>query len=206
MNVPMTGFIYKIVIDPILKSVHTKVQSLIEDNQSVLDVACGTGALSFLIAAKARHVVGIDISPSMINTANTIKQKRKIENVKFIQTDATKKFPFKPKEFDLALISMGLHQFPLTSGCSILREMKRIAAEVIILDYAAPLPDTWGGFITRFFEFLGGREHFTNFKVYIKSSGINFLINEIGLIKSFEKITHNKIFMIIKCQKIKSEQ
>ncbi len=158
-------------------------------------------SLSFLIATKAQHVIGIDKSAVMINTANKTKQKRLIKNVEFLIADATKPFPFKQNEFNTVLISMGLHQFPFALGCAVLQEMTNVAGEVIILDYAAPLPDNRAGLITRFFEFLGGHNHNTNFKLYIKNGGIDALINEIGLKKSFEKITKNKIFMIAKCQK-----
>ncbi len=165
------------MIDPILQSVHVKVQSLINNNQTVLDVACGTGSLTFLIAAKAQHVVGIDKSAAMISIANKTKKKQLIKNVEFLQADATKTFPFKQNEFDTVLISMGLHQFPSASGCLVLQEMKNIASEVIILDYAVPLPDNWDGLIVRIFEILGGPKHYTNFKSYIKNGGINALIN-----------------------------
>jgi SAM-dependent methyltransferase len=201
MNLSITGLIYKTAIDPILHSVHTRVQSLITGNKSVLDVACGTGSLTFLIATKAQHVVGIDKSDAMINTANKSKQKQSIKNVEFLQADATKTLPFKQNEFDTALISMGLHQFPLSSGYSVLEQMKNIASELIILDYAVPLPDNWASSIVRFFEILGGAEHYTNFKSYIKNGGINALINRVKLIKTFELTTTNKIFLIIKCRK-----
>jgi SAM-dependent methyltransferase len=201
MNLSITGFIYKTAIDPILHSVHTRVQSLISVNKSVLDVACGTGSLTFLIAAKTQHVVGIDKSGAMINTANKTRQKQSITNVEFLQADATKALPFKQNEFDTVLISMGLHQFPIASAYLVLQEMKNIASEVIILDYAVPLPNNWDSSIVRFFEILGGPEHYTNFKSYIKNGGINALIDGVNLIKTFEMTTSNKIFMIIKCRK-----
>ena len=204
MNISITGFIYKTVIDPILQSVHVKVQSLIAGNKSVLDVACGTGSLTLLIAAKVQHVVGIDKSVAMISTANKTKKKQLIKNVEFLRADATKSFPFKQNEFDTVLISMGLHQFTSAAAYLVLQEMKNIASEVIILDYAVPLPDNWDGLIVRIFEILGGQEHYTNFKSYIKNGGINALINKVNLIKSFELTTKNNIFRIIKCKKQES--
>lgn len=201
MPIPITGFTYKIVIEPLLLSVHTRVLSLIETNQSVLDVACGTGALSLLIAGKAQQVIGIDKSSSMINIANKTKRKRAVKNIDFLQADATKSLPFKKNIFDIAVISMGLHQFQFTSGCMILQQMKRIAVEIIVLDYAAPLPDTWNGFIPRFFEILGGSEHNNNFRLFNINGGINSLIAKAGLKKNFEIITRNKIFMMVKCHK-----
>jgi SAM-dependent methyltransferase len=199
MNSASSALLYKMVIDPLLMPVQARVQSLITGNRSILDVACGTGALSLRVAAQAQHVVGIDISSSMITAANKTKQKRSIKNVEFFQADATRDFPFKTNEFDTALISMGLHQFTFAAGCTILQQMQRTARQVIILDYAVPLSDNWAGLIVRFFELLGGREHYLNFKLYIKNGGIKSLINKAGLIRNFEKTTNNKIFMIAQC-------
>jgi SAM-dependent methyltransferase len=199
MNHSPGGFIYKLVIDPILRPLHTRIQSMISGHPAILDVACGTGALSFLLAGTARRVVGIDISDSMLCTANRTKQQRSITNVDFVQADATRPLPFGENEFDLALMSMGLHQFQFSTGCMILKEMKKSAREIILLDYAVPFPENRAGLIARFFEVLGGKEHNTHFKIYIKNGGLHTLISGAGLKKDSEIITRNKIFSITAC-------
>ena len=64
-----TGLFYSIVIDPILKSMRRRVAFEINHEHNVIDVACGTGAQAIEIAQYAKHVVGIDISESMISQA-----------------------------------------------------------------------------------------------------------------------------------------
>src|SRR5439155_20759177 len=39
------------------------------DCQNALEVGCGTGAFARLLAARARHVVALDLSPEMIRVA-----------------------------------------------------------------------------------------------------------------------------------------
>ncbi|RMF90605.1 MAG: methyltransferase domain-containing protein [Methanobacteriota archaeon] len=50
----------------------------------VLDVGCGAGALTFLVARKAKHVTGIDISEEAVAEARG----RGVENTSFLVMDA----------------------------------------------------------------------------------------------------------------------
>jgi ubiquinone/menaquinone biosynthesis C-methylase UbiE len=55
-----------------LHSLHTQaVKSILSDiqNLDVLDFGCGTGRFSLLLSGKARRVIGFDITPEMISTA-----------------------------------------------------------------------------------------------------------------------------------------
>ncbi|HDH28580.1 MAG TPA: class I SAM-dependent methyltransferase [Euryarchaeota archaeon] len=54
------------------------------DDYTILDVGCGAGALSFIVAEKAKSVVGIDISEEAIMSA----KKRARENTFFYVIDA----------------------------------------------------------------------------------------------------------------------
>ncbi|MDI6781234.1 MAG: 23S rRNA (uracil(1939)-C(5))-methyltransferase RlmD [bacterium] len=51
----------------------------------VLDGHCGVGALTLLVAQKAREIVGVDISTSSINDARTNALFNQIKNVHFLQ-------------------------------------------------------------------------------------------------------------------------
>lgn len=68
----------------------------VRKGDKVLDVACGTGYGSSLLAQKGK-VVGIDINRDAIKYA-----KRKYRRVSFLVADA-QKLPFKDGEFDLAV-------------------------------------------------------------------------------------------------------
>ena len=42
----------------------------VHENDRVLDVGCGTGSATVLAASKAKEVIGIDLSPHMIDLAH----------------------------------------------------------------------------------------------------------------------------------------
>lgn len=71
------------------------------ENKSILDIACGTGVMiDYYIERKVSNIVGVDISPNMINIA---KDKFKnYDNISFICCDA-ENYNF-AKQFDCAII------------------------------------------------------------------------------------------------------
>lgn len=94
--------------------------------EQVLDVACGTGALTRLLArgvAPAGRVVGLDLSPDMLKVARkvppgaapavTIEWCRAMVNA----------MPFEDGRFDLVSCEFGLMFFPEVAA---LREMRRV--------------------------------------------------------------------------------
>jgi len=88
----------------------------------VLDVCCGTGTLSIMIAEKVRlqgTVVGVDLSPNMIKVA---KQKGTHSNVEFVLATA-ELLPFKENTFNKALCSFGLHEMTRVGRRNALREI-----------------------------------------------------------------------------------
>ena len=50
--------------------------SNVSKNDTVMDVACGSGLVSCELARIAHHVTGIDITPAMIEQANLLDNKR----------------------------------------------------------------------------------------------------------------------------------
>lgn len=60
----------------------------IKKSDTILDVGCGDGKITAEIAGKARHVCGVDISPSMIDFAKTAFPSDRYKNLKFDLKDA----------------------------------------------------------------------------------------------------------------------
>jgi ubiquinone/menaquinone biosynthesis C-methylase UbiE len=69
----------------------------------VLDVCCGVGRVAIPLAKIGFEVIGIDSSQKMINTANALKRRFKVKNVKFICIDASK-IKFEKESFDYVLM------------------------------------------------------------------------------------------------------
>lgn len=72
----------------------------VSEDDIVLDIGCGNGALTFDIAKKAKYVYGIDINPQNIETA---RAKYGADNVTYIIGDATN-FKFDEK-FNVIILS-----------------------------------------------------------------------------------------------------
>jgi len=175
------SYLYRIFIDPVLSRFHKSITENISTTHRVLDVACGTGSLSLLIAQKAFNVAGIDNSPGMIATARRITRKRKVKNANFETHDASDFSIFDDKEFDVAVISMAVHQFNEELAIQILKGMKRIASKVIIMDYNFPARKGFSHLIAYAMEFIAGGDHFRNFKVYRNRGGISYFATASGL-------------------------
>jgi len=78
-------------------------------NERVLDIGCGDGVLTALIASRVPegHVLGIDSSPEMINLAKTLFPQEKHPNLEFKVLDV-REMDFE-REFDVVFSNACLH-------------------------------------------------------------------------------------------------
>ncbi len=101
-------------------------EKMLSADAEVLDVGCGTGGHDLAIAARAKSVVGVDLSPRMIEAANRRAGELLRENVRFVVGDwhefDVEKEGFKAK-FDLVFAHMtpalqGYETFRKFAECS----------------------------------------------------------------------------------------
>ncbi|MHB8108518.1 MAG: class I SAM-dependent methyltransferase [Syntrophorhabdaceae bacterium] len=94
--------------------------------QSVLDIACGPGTPSLMIAPLVQpqgKVTGIDLAPGMIEIARQKAKARGLDNVFFQEADA-ENLPFDDGTFDTVICNHGLVH--MTDRPQALREMLRV--------------------------------------------------------------------------------
>lgn len=80
-------------------------------NGVVLDVACGPGIVSAALAARAREVVALDITPEMLAKARQRCAAAGLRNVTFREGSATE-LPFAANSFDAVVTRLSVHHFP----------------------------------------------------------------------------------------------
>lgn len=194
-----SGFFYSTFIDPVLTGMRERVKNIIPPGKKILDVACGTGAQVFNLAPSALEVTGFDFSKSMIEKAEQIKHKQNVSNVSFHHFDATGRWKFEDKQFDMAVISLALHQFLPVNYTPILEEMKRVAHSIILVDYAIPLPRNIVGFGSRVAEFFAGREHYRNFIQYKRLGGLHGINKKNNLVVEKEVYFAKGAFLLMVC-------
>jgi demethylmenaquinone methyltransferase / 2-methoxy-6-polyprenyl-1,4-benzoquinol methylase len=111
----------------------------LEPGMSAVDVATGTGKVAVGLAdvvGTFGHVLGVDVSPAMIDRARTAYADR--VELEFVAGDALD-LPAEPGSFDAATIAFGMRNLPDYEGG--FREMARVVrpgGRVICLEAARP--------------------------------------------------------------------
>lgn len=104
----------------------------------IIDIATGTGSQAYELAKLGHEVTGIDLSVEMLEQAK--KKINPLLKLSFRQTDATD-IPFNDNQFDVASISLGLHDMPYEIDLSTIKEMRRVTKKnglLLIVDYMEP--------------------------------------------------------------------
>ncbi|HSH35097.1 class I SAM-dependent methyltransferase [Schnuerera sp.] len=124
----------------------------------VLDLGCGTGALSYALQDLGIEVVGVDPSSGMLKQA---RKKLKGTQVELIKINPGEKLPFDEDSFDLAISSYVIHGLNPMERKEIYKELCRISkGKVIFHDY-----NQNRSLITDIAEFLENGDYFNFIKV-----------------------------------------
>ncbi len=108
--------------------------------ESILDMCCGTGGATFVIAEKAGEtceIIGMDLSRGQIRVA---EKKNLFGHVRFIQGDVVDT-GFHAAYFDKVFITHALHEMTRESRLKVLTEARRILKEkgrLIVLELDNP--------------------------------------------------------------------
>jgi len=125
---------------------HTNEESLhllmemasVSVQDTVLDVACGSGIVTCAFATVASHVTGIDLTPAMLKQAEILAQQKSLTNLSWQQGDIeTLSFP--DASFSIVLSRYAFHHFLQPNV--VLSEMVRVCrpgGRVLIADVALP--------------------------------------------------------------------
>ena len=124
----------------------------------VLDVACGPGLVAVALAAGARHVVGIDVTPAMIARACEVVAERGAANVTFALGDGTQ-LPVSDGAFDRVVCRRSFHHFP--DPGAVLAEMSRVCVPggMVVIEDQAALPDHQAAETMRTIDLLRDPSH-----------------------------------------------
>ena len=104
----------------------------------VLDVACGPGMVACAAAKRAGRVLGIDLTPAMIDQAMLLQAKLGLRNLAWRIGEAAA-LPFESGRFDAVVTRYSAHHFP--DPDLVFAEMVRVAkpgARVTIADMVLP--------------------------------------------------------------------
>jgi ubiquinone/menaquinone biosynthesis C-methylase UbiE len=97
---------------------HTNKESLrllmnmtnVSAQDTVLDVACGSGIVACAFATIASHVTGIDLTPAMLEQAEISARQKNLTNLSWQQGDI-ETLPFPDESFSIVLSRYAFHHF-----------------------------------------------------------------------------------------------
>ena len=118
---PLYDLFEKVYNGKVYSGTGAKVAEFIEPTDTVLECACGTGAISVSIAPKCRRLIATDFAAGMLRQA--AKKCRKFENVVFRRADITA-LKCKDNRFDKVVAGNVIHLLPNPEQA--LHELERV--------------------------------------------------------------------------------
>ena len=175
------GWFYDKFIAPNQDGTFRIMQAMMDKDSTIVDVGCGTGRFVFQAGKKFDSVVGVDLSSRNIKLANQMLGKIEQPNISFLHANAEELIDHLDGKFDYSTISYVIHEMPVDIRMKILESLKAISNEIIIGDYFVPQPRNKRGISNKIAEILAGRDHFNNFKSFVKNGGLPGLVEEAGM-------------------------
>lgn len=112
-----------------------------ETDWSVLDVATGTGHTAFALAPHVGSLIGIDLTPEMLNEAKKLRLEKQVRNVYFSLVD-THYLSFPDQTFHLITCRRAAHHFSdILPALNELRRVLRMGGRLVIDDRSVPESD-----------------------------------------------------------------
>lgn len=172
----------------------------IKKGMKVLEVGCGTGANLMFFQSDRAEIYGIDLSPSMVEAA-----KQKLGDYAQIELGDAAGMPYPDSSFDLVIAMLTLHEMPNHIRTSAVREMRRVKKEngdLMLIDYHHSPCKDFKGFAYRAmilcYEIAAGREHFKNYRNFIKHKGLSGLIEQNNLpVKQKKVLGYGNIILAV---------
>ncbi len=191
---------YRLLFDPLLRATRETVPAFagLQAGQRVLDVCCGTGAQAYVYARHGLIATGLDLSPDMLRQAVYYQRQASFTT---ILGDAAH-LPFTDGSFDAASISLALHDKEAALQQDILREMRRVVrrgGQLILLDYARPLPRSLVGTLICLMEWVAGSANRHSFQGYLWAGGLPALLTQAGLRPAGERQAGAGTLLLVRC-------
>jgi SAM-dependent methyltransferase len=175
------GWLYHLVVDPALARARGLVRDQVRRGSALIDMGCGTGALLFSLGDWCSGLVGVEHSGRMCAYGRRRAEALGLNEIRFVQGDATRLDTFPDGSFDYASATMVFHEMEAEQRLPLLKEMRRLARSLIIVDYRVPVSAGLSGTFIHLIERLAGRDHYRHFRSFIDLGGVAPLLMKQGL-------------------------
>ena len=163
----------------------------IQDDYTILDVACGTGDVGIEIIKKhSVSVTGIDLSPKMVELAQGKARRKKLDNITFIEGDA-ENLPLKDNSVDCLTISYGFRN--ISKYETALSEFHRVlkpGGRLGILEFSKPkskiIASIFGFYFHKILPWIGS--------LFSRSDAYRYLPESVDFFPTRHNIAHKIIY------------
>ena len=104
-----------------------------------LDAGCGPGLLTTRLADRVRHVVGLDIAPSMLTLAKQHRAEQQRPNITFVLADL-EALPFADRSFDVVIAAASVQRTRLHVTLRDLRRLIRPGGRLVLYVTVSAFP------------------------------------------------------------------
>jgi len=110
-----------------LDRAYERLISHISDGQKVLDIGCGTGALTIRAARRGARVKGIDVNPQMLEVAHERAKEAKLtQNLELCEMGAAELGSEEPESYDAVMSGLCFSELTENELLYTLKEVRRI--------------------------------------------------------------------------------
>jgi len=165
---------------------------------SILDVGCGTGAHLELYQRYQCNLVGLDLSPAMLEVA-----RGRLGAAAQLDLGDAADMPYEDGRFDLVMLMLSLHEMSPGTRTAVLNEIKRVLkndGRLLLIDYHPgpyqPLQGWLSKLVILFAEIAAGLEHFRNYRHFLANGALPALIDRQHLMAEKKQILAGGTFAI----------
>jgi SAM-dependent methyltransferase len=102
------------------------------EGEDVLEIACGTGRFTVMLAERGANIVGLDISDAMLSQGRAKAREAGVaDNIEFLRGDAAR-LPFPDDHFDAVFAMRFFHL--ADTPTKFLTEMARVSKDLVFFD------------------------------------------------------------------------
>lgn len=105
---------------------YDRLVSHIKKGDNILDIGCGTGALTIKAAQKGAHVKGIDVNPGMLEIAQKRVDELHLEHVEFCERGVAELGNENPASYDVVVSGLCFSELTEDELVYTLAQVKRI--------------------------------------------------------------------------------
>jgi len=113
-----------------LDKAYDRLISPIKEGQQVLDIGCGTGALTIKSAQRHAKVVGIDINPQMLDIARKHVQELQLtENIQLVEAGVAEMESMEAESYDVVMSGLCFSELSEDEQAYALKQVNRVLKE-----------------------------------------------------------------------------